>query len=81
MVRLREKPAHHGSESVGQPYTVGDMRQNLGLILRWRLKLRYFLDSESLIIAGFWSFWLFMGGILIWLVGYCWYWGLVPSLS
>lgn len=80
MYKLMGKLTNRSSESIGQPYTVRGARQNLGLVLRWRLKLRYFLDSEALIIAGCWSFWLFMGGILIWLVSYCCYWGLVPRL-
>ena len=42
----------------------------------WRRPAR-----SALIIVGFWGFGLFMGGILIWLLSYCWYWGLVLTPS
>ena len=81
MYETRGKSPNRGPESIGHPYAFGGTRRNLGLVLRWRLRLRSFLDSEALIIVGFWGFWLFMGGILIWLLSYCWYWGLVLTPS
>ena len=76
-----EKSPNRGSESIGHPYAFRSSRRDLGLILRWRVRLRNLLDSEALIIVGFWGFGLFMGGILIWLLSYCWYWGLVLTPS
>jgi len=80
MTRLTEESVNRGSVPARRPYTVRGTSHGLGLIPRLRLKLRYFLDSEALIIAGCWGFWVFMGAILIWLVSYCLYWGLVPRL-
>ncbi len=76
----KEASASCSLDSIRQPNTARGARQDVGLILRWRIKLLYCLDSEALIIAGCWSLWLLMGGILIWLMSYCWYWGLLPVL-
>jgi hypothetical protein len=81
MKKLSNKSSNRNSEAIESPYEEDGIRQDTRLILRWRVKLRCFLDSEALIIVGCWSFWLLMGGIMIWLMSYCWYWGLVPSLS